>query len=376
MIMTAVPSYRRSYLVAFLCIPLSYSYPVSGFVVCPATTSALHASVFTSFRKSERRKKASRFDRRQRDEQLISKPIYRNAIKRFCFTVLVKLVALTTRFIMCVLNKTVLHDDTKQLESLVLDRPHDTGLLTVSNHVSMADDPGIWCGTLPFKVLGPTYGRNIIMVEEFYYSLGSFSSAIFHGLKCLPIRRGDLRGLQSPQLEALHARLNGRVKLQDNRDDNENSSSQWCHLMVEGRILQPWRFDPYDRPRLGRLRNGAAKLIACSPPPKTIILPIYHDGMHQILPETPPSNVTVRSESGAIPENKGGKTERWLPHIGNRVDVFVGDPIDFTDLVPQDGLPYGEKVDQKLLHAISDRLRSALLELEQRAANNRQQIEQ
>ena len=340
------------------------------------SSSALHASVFTSFSKRGRKKK-SRLGGREREKELeiVTKPIYENAMQKYFFAILVKLVALVTRFIMCVLNTTVLHDDKKQLSTLILNRPLDKGLLTVSNHVSMADDPGIWCGILPFKALGPTFGRSIVMVEEFYYCLGSFSAAIFHRLKCLPVRRGDLRGLESPQLEALHARLNGRVKLQKNRRDDKNSRRQWCHLMAEGRILQPWRFDPYDRPRLGRLRHGAAKLIACSPPSKTIVLPIYHDGMHHILPETPPSNITFRSESGAVPENKSGRTERWVPQIGKRVDVFVGNPIDFKDLVPANGLPFGAKVDETLIHAISDRLRLALLELEKRAADNRRQIE-
>mmetsp|Transcript_20703 Transcript_20703/g.42249 ORF Transcript_20703/g.42249 Transcript_20703/m.42249 type:complete len:393 (+) Transcript_20703:127-1305(+) len=341
----------------------------------PPSSSALQASVFTSFSKRGSKKK-SRLGGREREKELVTKPIYDNAVQKYFFAILVKLVALLTRFIMCVLNKTVLHDDKKQLSTLILNRPTDTGLLTVSNHVSMADDPGIWCGILPFKALGPTFGRSIVMVEEFYYCLGSFSAAIFQRLKCLPVRRGDLRGLESPQLEALHARLNGRVKLQKNRRDDENSRRQWCHLMAEGRILQPWRFDPYDRPRLGRLRHGAAKLIACSPPSKTIVLPIYHDGMHQILPETPPSNVTFRSESGAVPENKSGRTERWVPQIGKRVDVFVGDPVDFADLVPANGLPFGAKVDETLIHAISDRLRLALLELEKRAADNRRQVGQ
>ena len=107
-----------------------------------------------------------------------------------------------------------------------------------------------------------------------------------------------------------------------------------------------------------------------------MVLPIFHDGLAQILPETPPpdTSVTVRSESGDIPENKGGKTERWFPRSGKRCDIFVGKPLDFSDIVPPDGYPFSEKTDKKTLEAISDRLREALLELEQCAADTREKI--
>ena len=332
---------------------------------------------------SERRGKRSRTkknrmqDRRRKEDELVARPIYRNGMHRILFDLLVKMIALVARFVMCVMNKTVVHDEDRQLERAVMSRPSDIGLLTVSNHQSMMDDPAIWCcKTLPFRALGTRFGRSIVMVQEFYYCLGKLSAFLFNGLKCIPIRRGDLRGLECPTLGALHARLNGKVKLQANQKEKSNGRKEWCHIMAEGRILQPWRFDPVGKPRLGRLRKGAAKLIACSPPTKTIVLPMFHDGLAQILPETPPpdTSVTVRSKSGDIPENKGGKTERWFPRSGKRCDIFVGKPLDFSDIVPPDGYPFNEKIDKETLEAISGRLREALLELEQRAADTREKL--
>ena len=326
--------------------------------------------------KATRKKKDTMQERRKREDELVSRPIYRNVLHRLFFNCLIKMIALATRFVTCVMNKTVVHDEDRQLERAVLERPDDVGLLTVSNHQSMADDPAIWCsGALPFRALGTKFGRSIVMVQEFYYCLGGFSACLFHGLKCVPIRRSDLRGMESPTLEALHARLNGKVNLQANQK-NGSRKKEWCHIMVEGRILQPWRFDPNGRPRLGRLRHGAAKLIACSPPSKTTVVPIFHDGLAQILPETPPPDATVivRTGTGEIPQNKAGRTERWFPRSGKRCDVFVGDPIDFSDLVPPDGFPFREKLKKEVLEKISDRLRNSLLKLEKRAADNRQEI--
>ena len=53
---------------------------------------------------------------------------------------------------------------------------------------------------------------------------------------------------------------------------------------------------------------------------------------------------------------------------------MVGDPIDFSDLVPPDGFPFREKLKKEVLEKISDRLRNSLLKLEKRAADNRQEI--
>lgn len=335
------------------------------------------ASNLASSKKKTRRprtKKSLMQERRRREDELVLRPIYKNVFHRIFFNCLVKAIALAARFVMCVMNETFVHDEDRQLERAVLDRPNDVGLLTVSNHQSMLDDPGIWCsGALPFRALSTRFGRSIVMVQEFYYCLGKFSAFLFRGLKCIPIQRGDLRGLECSTLETLHARLNGKVQLQSHQKEWKK---EWCHIMAEGRILQPWRFDPAGRPRLGRLRFGAAKIIASSSPNKTVVIPIFHDGLAQILPETPPpdESVTVRTQSGEIPENKAGKTEHWFPRAGKRCDIFVGRPINFSDIVPPDGLPFSQKTEKETLKAINDRLRSALLELEQRAANTRKEI--
>lgn len=207
------------------------------------------------------------------------------------------------------------------------------------------------------------------MTEGSYYSLGRFLSKFFRGANCVPIRRGDRRGLQNPQLGVLHGRLNGICPVGERKKKNVKVKREWCHLMAEGRILQPWRYDPQGLPRLGKLRLGTAKLVASSPPKKTVVLPVFHDGMHNLTPETPPP--TKGGRSNIVVDNRSGKTEKWVPTSGNRVDVYIGEPIDFSDLVPADGLPFSESPNMRLLNAINDRLRDALLVLEKRAADGR-----
>lgn len=128
-------------------------------------------------------------------------------------------------------------------------------------------------------------------------------------------------------------------------------------MCAEGRILQPYRFSA-DQPQLGKLRLGTAKLVASSPPASTVVIPIYHSGMHKLAPETPPPSNDALSN-----DDKAGQTLHWYPTSGNIIDVYVGAPLDFQDLVPPNGFDFSEKIPAKLLADINERLTQALLEL-------------
>lgn len=269
-----------------------------------------------------------------------------------------------TKFIMTWRNKTYLHDDKDNIRYL-FNREDDVGVLTISNHQSVADDPGIWCGTIPLKFLTLDAIRTIVMAEEWYYSAGKISAGILRGLNCIPIRRGDLRGLENPSLEEMHRRLNGiTIECDNNKNDdnNNNKKKAWAHIMVEGRIYQSWRFAP-DEPRLGKFRRGAAKLIACSPPSKTMVIPIYHRGMDEIFPEEKPIGWNLLENSQRVV----GKTKSFFPKGGKEVHVHVGDPLDFSDLVPPNGHPFHETTDRALLERINQRLYNSMRVLESRA---------
>jgi len=273
---------------------------------------------------------------------------------RFITSIFRVLLAYYTKFIMTVMNKTYLHDENNNLRYL-FDREDDVGVITISNHQTVADDPGIWVGTIPLKKLTLDTMRTIVMAEEWYYSFGKFSANIYRGLNCLPIKRGDPRGLQSPALKEMHARLNGIVT---SKGKTEKKKKEWAHLMIEGRLYQSWRFQK-DKPKLGKFRRGTAKLIASSPPKKTIVLPVYHTGMDEIFPEEKPE--------GWDPEKNhllAGKTKSYFPRKGKRVDVYVGDPIDFSDLLPENGYDFNEVTDEALLETINGRLFEGMVHLD------------
>jgi 1-acyl-sn-glycerol-3-phosphate acyltransferase len=260
------------------------------------------------------------------------------------------------------MNKTYLHDAGDNLK-LLFDRNNDVGLLSISNHQSVLDDPGMWCGVIPIKKLRLDVLRTIVVAEEWFYILGNFSANILFGLNCLPIRRGDLRALERiPALKEMHQRLNG-IATHESRSSRQKKK-EWAHIMIEGRLYQSWRFQG-NEPKLGKkFRRGAAKLIASSPPHKTIILPIYHRGMDEIFPEERPNGW----EKGAL---SPGKTKSFFPKLGKRVDVYVGDPIDFTDLVPFEGYPFENSIEKNLLDEINVRLCEAMLRLESKASTDR-----
>lgn len=282
------------------------------------------------------------------------------------------IIVLITSFIMKILNRTHVHDPNNNLQKYIFHRDCNTALLTISNHCSILDDPGLWCGSIPMKQLTLDKIRNIIMVEESYNYFGKVSSSILHGLNCLPIKRGDIRGLESPQLFQLYKRLNGMVHY---IDDDTEQKKEWCHIMIEGRILQPWRYElPHGNslPQLGKFRLGAAKLIATSPPSNLIVLPIYHYGMHKIFPETPPKDEYKTDASGRISATRrSGKTKFQLPKVGNRIDIYVGEPIDFRDLVPKYGYLFKIPTSKSLLNDINSRLKDAMLDLEAKASRDR-----
>ena len=286
------------------------------------------------------------------------------------------------------MNRTHLHDPHNNLRYIFSKnadnngscrKDEDVGILTISNHQSILDDPGIWCGIVPLRKLRLEALRTILLAEEWYYALGKFSASILRGLNCLPIHRGDLRGLNAPSLKEMYCRLNGMSlpPLKNGESERESESDEgqmpkmertehkreWAHLMVEGRLNQSWRFKE-NEPKMGKFRRGAAKLIACSPPHKLMVLPIYHRGMDEIFPEEKPN-------SWENNHRIAGRTKCYFPRWGKRVDVYVGDFICFEDLVPPNGYAFDEVMDDNVLKQINHRLFQSMLVLERRASKDR-----
>ncbi len=129
------------------------------------------------------------------------------------------------------------------------------GLLSVSNHVSLFDDP------LLISNLGATaYGEVRWIAADHINFFGSSAKGwLFSAGKCVPIIRGG--GLEQPGFDFLRGRL---------------LAGDWVHIFPEG---------GRSREAGGRLQRplkvGVGRLMREACP---VVMPFYHSGMHRVLP--------------------------------------------------------------------------------------------
>ena len=241
------------------------------------------------------------------------------------------------------------------LVRLIQSRPEGVGLLTVSNHTSVLDDPFLLSAIVPLPLaLRADRMRWGACSQEVCFSRGPLASAFFGAGKTNPIKRGG--GLDQPALRDAATKL---------------ASGDWVHVFPEGHVYQDGAIgcgrgshdnerSEKSRAQIGALKWGTAKLIAHAPGPLHVI-PFVHDGMSRIMPY-----------------DHTGKCESKIWKTGKSVKVRVGTPLDFTDLITahevQTGSPvrrYGEDrwitsspADRVLYARITRRLEAALVALQ------------
>ena len=223
-------------------------------------------------------------------------------------------VGLIFGFIIGVLNKFSVRR-AKVLLDLVFHRARGRPLLTVSNHQSVFDDPGLWAMLLPYWRFRPEQMRWAICTEDVFFASKYLQPVIGAG-NSMPLDRTG--SLDQPVFQRFFEKLAGGA---------------WCHIFPEGRVFQNWRFAP-DKARLGPFKIGVGKLIAhCPPGREPVVLPMYHTGMDGIVPEV------VLSQRGIGLGPRGPKTNRpsrprsAKPQLGQNIRYFVGEPLDFTDKI-------------------------------------------
>ena len=204
-------------------------------------------------------------------------------------------------FILRVLNKFKAYR-LKILTDLVWKRPEKRGLLSVSNHLSVMDDPGLFAACLPWWCLPNSKFRWTICTEDVFFG-NPFIQKVLGAGNGLPLDRSG--SLEQPMFQRFQEKLD---------------QGSWCHIFPEGRVWQRWRFNDTDT-HLGKFKFGVGKLIAhCKNQP--IVVPFFHKGMDMVVPEKIKTNLKKPSVPKSI-----------IPKRGQQVSMWVGEPIDFTEKI-------------------------------------------
>lgn len=220
-------------------------------------------------------------------------------------------VGIFSKIIIEWLNKTMVYN--KHIMTRVLDcRPKNVPLITVSNHYSCFDDPGIWASLDLRHLLSRRKMRWSLAAHDICFTK-TWHSYFFMLGRCIPVIRGG--GIYQEAMDFCMEKL---------------AAGDWLHIFPEGKVNM--------LKENMRLKWGVGRLIMESPV-TPLVVPICHLGMDQVLPNEPPY---------------------WL-RFGNRVTVNYGEPIDFSDLV--DKLRASKASELETRKAITDRIQEELQRL-------------
>ncbi|KAL2270291.1 hypothetical protein VTJ83DRAFT_2475 [Remersonia thermophila] len=218
------------------------------------------------------------------------------------------------------------------------------GLLTVSNHISILDDPVVW-GILPFRyMIDPSNLRWTLGAADICFTNRFIAGFFSHGqvLPCHRLKHSPLGGPWQPSLAQAIRLLSGPHPTPSFFSSSSPSPSpspkppssqppsgslappspaapvshafhptarmplppySWVHVFPEGCVHQHPSTD------LRYFKWGLARLLLESDP-APLMIPVFIDGMQRIMPE-----------------DRG--FPRFLPRIGRTVRVAFGEPVDF-----------------------------------------------
>ncbi|XP_011148252.1 tafazzin homolog [Harpegnathos saltator] len=220
-------------------------------------------------------------------------------------------VGIFSKIIIEWLNKTTVYN--KHIIVRALDvRPKDVPLITVSNHHSCFDDPGIWASLDLQHGFNRRKMRWSLAAHDICFT-NVWHSYFFMLGKCIPVVRGD--GVYQEAMDFCIERL---------------ALGEWVHVFPEGKVNM-LKEDI-------RLKWGVGRLILESPV-TPIVIPICHLGMDQVLPNEPP----------------------YMLKTGKRVTMNYGEPIDFSGLLDELRVSKASEVEAR--KAITDRIQEELQRL-------------
>ncbi|KAF8603296.1 acyltransferase-domain-containing protein [Ceratobasidium sp. AG-I] len=159
------------------------------------------------------------------------------------------------------------------------------GIITVSNHISVVDDPLVW-GALPA-------GKCILTPRNMRWTLGASDIMFTNPVYGWFFRNGQVietvrgAGVHQPALDIAVAKLN---------------SGAWVHVFPEGKVNQE---SCKPDGQLLRFKWGVGRLIMSTIETPTII-PMYISGLHKVMPEP--------------------RRFKFLPRPGHHISITFGDP--------------------------------------------------
>ncbi|KAI8420579.1 hypothetical protein MSG28_009031 [Choristoneura fumiferana] len=219
-------------------------------------------------------------------------------------SITVAVVGLFSKFIIEFLNKTTVYN--KEQLAAAMRRPPGVPLITVSNHHSCFDDPGLW-GVLEWGTLGGAGGRRM------RWSLAAHDICFTNALHAAFFALG-----KCPAIDFCIERL---------------TRGEWVHIFPEGRVN-------VNKEHI-RFKWGVGRMIwECSAAGRApLVLPVWHEGMDGVLPNQEPYRLRARK----------------------RVVLGVGAPVPLAALLSR--LKECGASEEESRRAITERVQSELLRL-------------
>ncbi|XP_055602729.1 tafazzin isoform X2 [Uranotaenia lowii] len=228
-------------------------------------------------------------------------------------TGVIGLVGFFSKIVIVWLNKARVHN-IQVLEDALENRPKGIPLLTVSNHHSCFDDPGMW-GLLKLRNV---CNKNVIrwsMAAHDICFTNKYHSLFFMYGKCIPVVRGA--GVYQPAVDLCIEKL----KL-----------GHWVHVFPEGKV----NMTKEDL----RFKWGVGRIIY-ETPILPIIIPIWHIGMETVLPNEPP----------------------YYLRTGKKLTYNFGKPINLNDLM--EGLRRDPVSEEDARRIITDKIQEEMMTLKE-----------
>lgn len=204
----------------------------------------------------------------------------------------------------------------EKLHSALLQRPKGKPLLTVSNHVASMDDPLVIASLLPPSVLMDARNLRWTLCATDRCFKNPVTSAFFRSVKVLPVSRGD--GIYQEGMDMALSKLN---------------HGGWVHIFPEGSRSRD------GGKTMGSSKRGVGRLVLDGDS-MPLVIPFVHTGMQEIMP---------------IGAN--------FPRIGKMVTVFIGDPINFDDILELEMEKGSDVPRRRLYDAVASRIGDRLHEL-------------